>query len=84
MMRQASVAVMEGRAPAQPSVQSRSQLGPSSLMSPARGLGVPAPKTVGLGVMAPGVGMSRTRSGSRGDEGMGLRDMMRVSTMSFC
>lgn len=78
MMRQASVAVMEGRAPAPIQVQAvPSSAQGQGVMSPSKSLGVPP--AIGLGVMAPVVGMSRTRSGSRGDEGMGLRDMMRVS-----
>jgi protein-serine/threonine kinase len=85
MMRHASAAVMEGRAQAQAQAQVFAAVdetgGP---LSPTRNLGVPGRPQIGLGVViAPvgghGVGMSRSRSGSRtDDQSVGLRDLMRV------
>lgn len=77
MMRQASVAVMEGRAQsqAQALALAQAQEGP---LSPTKNLALPR-----SGAGGP-VGMMRSRSGSRVDAeglagGMGLRDLLKVS-----
>lgn len=82
MMRQASVAVMEGRA-TQAAAQQLA-LNADTPHSPPKGLGVPG--TLGIGrPPAMGVGMMRSRSGSRVDDaalggmGMGLRDLLKLS-----
>jgi hypothetical protein len=77
MMRQASVAVMEGRAAGQSLAQAQQLAlaavseGEHDLMG--GGLALPPP-----GRFERGVGVARTRSGSRADEG-GLRDRLKVS-----
>jgi protein-serine/threonine kinase len=87
MMRHASAAVMEGRAQAQAQAQALAAVDEGV----GRNLGVPAigvgKGQIGLGVAiagaGAGVGMSRSRSGSRTDDhGVGLRDLMRVSSLS--
>lgn len=82
MMRNASAAVMEGRAQAQAQAHAQAlAVASDNPLSPNRTLGVPGRQQIGLGVaVGAGVGMSRSRSGSRTDEhGVGLRDLMRVS-----
>ncbi|KAK8844657.1 hypothetical protein IAR55_006504 [Kwoniella newhampshirensis] len=82
MMRQASVAVMEGRAASQSQAHAQafalaqSQEGP---MTSTRNLAIPGslgPRPMG------GMGMMRSRSGSRVEEGqgvVGLRDLLKLS-----
>ena len=75
MMRTASAAVLGGRAQAQAQAQALAAVDEGPL-SPSRNLGVPSRPAIGLGVA---VGMSRSRSGSKTDDGgVGLRDLMRV------
>jgi len=78
MMRHASAAVMENRAQAQAQAQAL-----AVVESGPRNLGVPGKPQIGLGMAVPGtVGMSRSRSGSRTeDHSVGLRDLMRVSSI---
>ncbi|WVR03173.1 hypothetical protein IAU60_000164 [Kwoniella sp. DSM 27419] len=90
MMRQASVAVMEGRAAnasqahAQAMAMAQAQEGHAP-MSPTKSLGVPGSlgRPIGPGMMNPvgGMGMMRSRSGSRVDEGqaVGLRDLLKLT-----
>ncbi|WVW81377.1 hypothetical protein I302_103369 [Kwoniella bestiolae CBS 10118] len=104
MMRQASVAVMEGRAMLNNQAhqqalalaqQSDNPGGNGPLLSPNKNLNIPGPGVgaAGLGLGRPigpgmtngpaggGIGMMRSRSGSRVDEGhaVGLRDLLKLS-----
>lgn len=80
MMRTASAAVLGGRAQAQAQAQALAAVDEGPLSpSTSRNLGVPTRPAIGLGVA---VGMSRTRSGSKTDDGgVGLRDLMRVRAL---
>lgn len=85
MMRQASVAVMEGRSQAQAQALAMAQVQDDPL-SPSRQLALPRPSFAAGG--GSGVAMMRTRSGSRADSdagsvGMGLRDLIKVSLGEF-
>lgn len=77
MMRQASVAVMEGRSQAQAQAQALAQVHEDPL-SPTRALPLPRPNFA----QGPGVAMARSRSGSRADSdagtAMSLRDLLKV------
>lgn len=82
MMRQASVAVMEGRAASQTQAQAEAlALVGGDSTSPTRGL--PLPPAGRFDRFATGTGMVRTRSGSRADDMNGsavnLRDLIKVS-----
>ena len=77
MMRQASVTVMEGRSQAQAQALALAQAD-EDLDSPTNILAPPRP------AFAQGVGMTRTRSGSRVDaESLNLRGLLKV-TSSYC
>jgi protein-serine/threonine kinase len=83
MMRQASVAVMEGRAAGLTQAQAQAEaLALVQDDSPVKGL--PLPPAGRFDRYAMGTGMVRTRSGSRVDDGNGsvvnLRDLIKVST----
>ena len=78
MMRQASVTVMEGRSQAQAQALALAQAD-DELTSPTMMLAPPRP------AFSQGVGMTRTRSGSRlDDEGLNLRGLLKVSFLLFC
>ncbi|KAK4683941.1 hypothetical protein P7C73_g6267, partial [Tremellales sp. Uapishka_1] len=84
MMRQASVAVMEGRSASQIQHQQAKQQSPTAPgKNPNLHLGVGLGGRPGTaGAMGVGVGMMRSRSGSRVDTdgpAMGLRDLMKLS-----
>lgn len=73
MMRQASVAVMEGRAASQSQAQAQALALVQAQVEEVR--------DTGLGVPVRPVAMMRSRSGSRVEntDGMGLRDVLKVS-----
>ena len=77
MLRQASVAVMEGRAQSQAQVIALAQS--EGLVSPAKNLALPRP------IIGAPVAMMRSRSGSRvdSDGGVGLRDLLKVRSKSL-
>lgn len=84
MMRQASVAVMEGRAAGQTQAQAQAEalaLVEDDHTSPSKGL--PLPPAGRFDRYAMGTGMVRTRSGSKVDDANGsvvnLRDLIKVS-----